>query len=59
MQNSWSYLKYSEDFLKKRKSISSIPEDTTLVTANVVSLLSVVSIFSLMKVLNNNFLGQR
>ena len=31
MQNSWSYLKDSGDFLKKMKNISSIPEDTILV----------------------------
>ena len=38
MQNSWSYLKDSGDFLKKMKNISSIHEDTILVTADVVSL---------------------
>ena len=38
MQNSWSYLKDSGDFLMKIKNINSIPEDTTLVIANVVSL---------------------
>ena len=38
MQNSWSYLKDSGDFLKKIKNISSIPEETTLVTANAISL---------------------
>ena len=38
MQNSWSYLKDSGDFLKKMKNISSIPEDTILVTADVVGL---------------------
>ena len=38
MQNSWSYLKDSGDFLKKIKNISSIPEETILVIANVVSL---------------------
>ena len=38
MENSWSYLKDSGDFLKKMKSISSIPEDNTLVTANIVGL---------------------
>ena len=37
MQNSWSYLKESGDFLNKMKNISSIPEDI-LVTADVVSL---------------------
>ena len=31
MQNSWSYLKDPGDFLKKKKNISSIPEDTILV----------------------------
>ena len=38
MKNSWSYLKDSGDFVKKMKNISSIPEDTILVTANVVGL---------------------
>ena len=38
MQNSWSYLKDSGDFLKKMKNINSIHEDTILVTADVVSL---------------------
>ena len=38
MENSWSYLKDSGDFLKKMKSINSIPEDNTLVTANIVGL---------------------
>ena len=38
MQNSWSYLKDSGDFLKKRKNISSIPENTILVTADVIRL---------------------
>ena len=38
MQNSWSCLKDSGDFLKKMKNISSIPADTILVTADVVGL---------------------
>ena len=38
MQNSWSYLKDPGDFLKKMKNISSIPEDTILVTTDLVSL---------------------
>ena len=38
MKNSWSYLKDSGDFVKKMKNISSIPEDTILVTADVVYL---------------------
>ena len=38
MQNSWSYLKDSGDFLKKMENIDSIPEDTLLVTADVVGL---------------------
>ena len=38
MKNSWSYLKDSGDFVKKMKNISSIPEDTILVTADVVGL---------------------
>ena len=38
MQNSWSYLKDSGDFLKKMENIDSIPEDTLLVTADIVGL---------------------
>ena len=38
MQNICSYLKDSGDFLKKMENISSIPEDTIVVTADVVSL---------------------
>ena len=38
MLNSWSYLKGSGNFLKKIKNISSILEDTVLVTADIVSL---------------------
>ena len=38
MQNICSYLKDSGDFIKKIENISSIPEDTIVVTADVVSL---------------------
>ena len=38
MRNSWRYLKDSGGFLKKMKNISSIPEDTILATADVISL---------------------
>ena len=38
MLNSWSYLKGFGDFLKKIKNISSILEDTVLVTADILSL---------------------
>ena len=37
-KNSWPYLKDPGDFLKKMKNISFIPEDTILVTADVVIL---------------------
>ena len=38
MQESWSYVKDSGDFLKKIKSIGKIPEGAILVTADVVGL---------------------
>ena len=38
MQNNWSYLKDSGDFLKKMENIDSVPEDTLLLTADVVGL---------------------
>ena len=36
MQESWSYIKNSGDFLKKIKNIGKIPEGATLVTADVI-----------------------
>ena len=38
MQSSWSYIKDSRDFLKKIKQIRNLPEDSILVTADVVGL---------------------
>lgn len=38
MQEGWSNIKDSEDFIKKIKNIDSIPEDAILVTADVVGL---------------------
>ena len=38
MQDSWSYIKDSGDFLKKIKSIGKIPEGAILVTADVIGL---------------------
>ena len=40
MQKSWSYIKDSGDFIEKIKSISTIPDDAILVTADVVGLYS-------------------
>ena len=38
MQSSWSYLKDSDDFIKKIKNINIIPKDSILITADVVGL---------------------
>ena len=38
MQSSWSYMKDSGDFIWKMKRISNIPDDATLVTADVLGL---------------------
>ena len=38
MQEGWSYLKNSGDFIKKLKNIDHIPQDAIMVTANVVCL---------------------
>ena len=38
MQESWSYIKDSNDFIKKAKSLKNIPQDALLVTADVVGL---------------------
>ena len=38
MQESWSYIKDSNDFIKKVKNLKDIPQDTLLVTADVVGL---------------------
>ena len=38
MQDSWSYIKGSGDFLKKIKNIGKIPEGTILVTAGIIGL---------------------
>ena len=35
MQDSWSYIKDSGDFVKKIKNIGKIPDGTILVTTNV------------------------
>ena len=43
MQNSWSYIKNSGDFLKKIKSIGKIPEGAILVTADVIGLYPSIS----------------
>ena len=38
MQNGWSYIKVSGDFIKKINNLDSIPENAILVTADVVGL---------------------
>ena len=38
MQNGWFYIKDSGDFIKKTRNLGSIPENATLVTADVVGL---------------------
>ena len=38
MQESWSYINDSNDFIKKAKSLKNIPQDALLVTADVVGL---------------------
>ena len=43
MQDSWSYIKYSGDFLKKIESIGKIPEGAILVTAKVIGLYPSIS----------------
>ena len=43
MQDSWSYIKDSSDFLKKIKSIGKIPEGAILVTADVIGLCPSIS----------------
>ena len=43
MQESWSYIKNSGDFLKKNKNIGKIPEGATLVTADVIGLYPSIS----------------
>ena len=43
MQDSWSYIKDSGDFLKKNKSIGKIPEGAILVTADVIGLYPSIS----------------
>ena len=43
MQDSWSYIKDSGDFLKKIKSIGKIPEGAILVTADVIGLYPSIS----------------
>ena len=38
MQESWSYIKDSNDFIKKANSLKNIPQDALLVKADVVGL---------------------
>ena len=38
MQSSWSYIENSSDFLRKIKQIVNLPENSILVTADVVGL---------------------
>ena len=43
MQESWSYIKDSGDFLKKIKNIGKIPEGAILVSADVIGLYPSIS----------------
>ena len=38
IQESWSYIKNSNDFIKKTKNLKDIPQDALLVTADFVGL---------------------
>ena len=38
MQKDWSYIKSSVDFINKTKNLSTIPDNTILVTADLVGL---------------------
>ena len=38
MQEGWSYIKDTNDFIKNMKNLKDIPQDTLLVTADVVGL---------------------
>ena len=42
MQNGWPYVKDSGDFIKKINNLDSIPENAILVTADVVSLYTII-----------------
>ena len=53
MQNGWSNIKKSGDFLKKIESIGNIPENNILVTADVVGLCPNISHNAGLKSLNN------
>ena len=44
MQESWSYIKHSGDFIKKMSQIGDIPENVILVTADIVVFFSVFHI---------------
>ena len=43
MQNGWFYIKYSNNFIKKIKSLKKIPDNDILVTADVVGLYTRIS----------------
>ena len=43
MQNGWFYIKYSNNFIKKIKSLKKIPDNDILVTADVVRLYTRIS----------------
>ena len=44
MQESWSYIKHSGDFINKMSQIGDIPENVILVTADIVVFFSVFHI---------------
>ena len=53
MQNGWSYIKDSGDFLKKFLNVGNIPENAILVTANVVGLYPNIPHSASLKALTN------
>ena len=53
MQEGWSYIKDTEDFLKKIQNMEKIPQDSILVTADVVGLYPSITHNSGLKALKN------
>ena len=58
MQNGWSYIKDSGDFLKKIRNVGNFPENAILVTADVVGQYPNIPHNAGLKALNN-MLGAR
>ena len=59
MQNDWSYIKDSGDFLRKIRNVGNIPENAILVTAEVVGVYPNIPHNAGLKVLINNMLEAR